>query len=103
MKAHIQLKVRPGAKQTAFTGRLDDIWKLDVSSPPVDGKANEEIIRFLAELCGTPRSALRIVSGAGSPRKLIEIAGMDNETLARVILESHGSRPHTGSASKRKS
>ena len=103
MKAHIQLKVRPGAKQTAFTGRLGDAWKLDVSSPPVDGKANEEIILFLAELFGTPRSAVRIVSGRASARKLIEIVGIDNGTLTRVILESHGSRPHTGSASKRKS
>jgi uncharacterized protein (TIGR00251 family) len=103
LKAHIQLKVRPGAKQAAFTGRLGDAWKLDVSSPPVDGKANEEIIRFLAKLFGTPRSAVRIVSGRDSARKLIEIVGIDSGTLARVILESHGSRPHTGSASKRKS
>jgi uncharacterized protein (TIGR00251 family) len=81
---------------------VGDALKLDVSAPPVDGKANEEIIRFLAQLCGTPRSAVRIVNGVSSARKLINIDGIDEGTLARVILETHGSRPHTGSAPKRK-
>lgn len=102
MKARVQLKVRAGAKKTSFTGSLGDASKLDVSVPPVDGRANEEIIRFLAALCGTPRSAVRIISGVSSTRKLIEITGIDEGTLARVILESHGSGPHTGSTRKRK-
>jgi uncharacterized protein (TIGR00251 family) len=102
LKVRVQLKVRAGAKQTSFTGLLGDVWKLDVSAPPVDGRANAEIIRYIAELCGTPRSAVRIVSGTANPRKIIEVMGIEEEALARVILESHGSRTHTGSAPKRK-
>jgi uncharacterized protein (TIGR00251 family) len=102
LKTRIQLKVRAAAKQTTFTGRLGAAWKLDVAAPPVDGRANEEIIRFIAEILGTQRSAVRIVSGAGGPRKILEIIGIDEGTLARVILESHGSRTHTGSAPQRK-
>ena len=102
MKARIQLKVRAGAKKTSFTGRLGDAWKLEVSAPPVDGRANEEIIRFIADMCGMQRSAVRMVSGGANPRKVIEIDGIDEATVARVILESHGSRTDTGRAPKRK-
>jgi hypothetical protein len=55
---------------------LGDAWKLDLAAPPVDGKANEECVRYLAEWAGVPRSRVRIVTGATSRRKLIEIEGM---------------------------
>ncbi|HMD71118.1 MAG TPA: DUF167 domain-containing protein [Bryobacteraceae bacterium] len=74
--ARLTVKVHPRAKRTAFAGRLGDAWKLDLAAPPVDGKANQECVRYLAEWAGVPRSRVRIASGAASRRKLVEIEGM---------------------------
>jgi hypothetical protein len=96
--ARITLKIRPGAKRTTFAGRLGDIWKLQVAAPPVDGKANEALVRFLAKLTGRPVNAVRIMSGFTSPMKTVEIEGVDLDALNRAILESHGPETHTGIA-----
>ncbi len=74
--ARIAVKVHPRAKRSAFAGRLGDAWKLDLAAPPVDGKANEECVRYLAEWAGVPRARVRIVSGATARRKVVEIEGM---------------------------
>ena len=64
MKARLTLKVRAGARRTEFAGPYDSGWKLNVAAPPVDGKANQAITRFLAKLAGIPASSVRIVTGA---------------------------------------
>ncbi len=96
--ARITLKIRAGAKRTAFAGKVGDVWKVQVAAPPVDGKANEALVRFLAKLTGRPVSAARIVSGFASPMKTVDIEGVDSEALDRAILESHGPETHTGIA-----
>ncbi len=96
--ARITLKIRAGAKRTEFARKLGDVWKLQVAAPPVDGKANEALSRFLAKLTGRPVSAVRIVSGFTSPMKTVEIDGVDSQALDRAILESHGPETHTGIA-----
>jgi hypothetical protein len=100
--SRISLKVRAGARKTEFTGRLGGVWKLAVAAPPLDGKANDEIIRFLAKLTRVPKGSIRIVTGQTSTAKLIEVEGVENETLERVILESNGSGSHSGSSAPRK-
>jgi uncharacterized protein (TIGR00251 family) len=106
MKARLTLKVRAGARKTEFTGTFGDAWKLHVSAPPVDGKANQTIIRFLARLAGVPTAAVRIVSGYGSATKMVEIEGIESSDLRvlilRAILESHGHTSDTGSTSPSK-
>jgi uncharacterized protein (TIGR00251 family) len=79
--ARIAVKVHPRARRSAITGRLGDAWKLDLAAPPVDGKANEECIRFFAELAGVPRSRVRIVTGATGRMKVVEIDGVALEDL----------------------
>ena len=74
--ARIAVKVHPRARRSAFAGQLGDAWKLDLAAPPVDGKANEECVRYVAEWAGVPRSGVRIVTGATSRRKVVEIEGM---------------------------
>jgi hypothetical protein len=91
MKARVALKVRAGARKTEFAGRFGDAWKLHVAAPPVDGKANEAIVRFFAKLTGVPANSVRIVTGLAATGKLIEIDGIDPRTLERAILESQGS------------
>ena len=102
MKTRVSLKVAAGARTTAFAGRFGDAWKLHVAAPPVDGKANDAIVKFFARLLEVPAGSVRIVSGLTSSRKTLEIEGVSAETLERAILESHGPRPNSGSAPPRK-
>jgi uncharacterized protein (TIGR00251 family) len=81
--ARIAVKVHARAKRTAITGRLGDAYKLDLAAPPVDGKANEECVRFLAELAGVPRGAVSIVQGGASRMKVVEIEGRTEEEMER--------------------
>jgi hypothetical protein len=79
--ARLTVKVHPRARRTALTGRLGETWKLDLAAPPVDGKANEECVRFFAELARVPRSRVRIVQGAAGRIKVVEIDGVAEEDL----------------------
>ena len=81
--ARLTVKVHPRAKRSAVTGRLGDAWKLDLAAPPVDGKANDECMRFFAALAGVPRARVRIVTGLTSRTKVVEIEGVPQEDLER--------------------
>jgi uncharacterized protein (TIGR00251 family) len=83
--ARISVKVHPRAKRTALAGRFGEAYKLDLAAPPVDGKANDECIRFFAELARVPRSRVRIVTGASGRMKLIEIEDVPQESLDRLL------------------
>ena len=86
--ARIQVKVHPRAKRSAVSGRLGDAWKLDLAAPPVEGKANDECIRFLAGLAGVPRSRIRIITGAAARTKLIDIEGAAQETVDALLTRA---------------
>lgn len=83
--ARLTVKVHPRAKRSAITGRFGDAWKLDLAAPPVDGRANEECVRFFAELAGVAKSRVRIVTGAASRLKVVEIEGLAQEALAQLL------------------
>jgi uncharacterized protein (TIGR00251 family) len=83
--ARLTVKVHPRAKRSALNGRFGEAWKLDLAAPPVDGKANDECVRFFAELAGVPKSRVRIVSGATSRLKLVEIEGVSQEALEKLL------------------
>jgi uncharacterized protein (TIGR00251 family) len=83
--ARLTVKVHPRAKRSAVTGRLGDAWKVALAAPPVDGKANDECVRFLAELARVPRARVRIVSGLTSRLKVVEIEGISQEELERLL------------------
>ena len=104
MKARLTLKIRAGARKTEFAGQFGKAWKLHVAAPPVDGKANDAIVRFisqLAQLAGVPTASVRIVSGFTGTTTIVEVAGLDSASLERAILESHGHPSHSGSAAAR--
>ena len=82
--ARFTVKVHPRAKRAAVTGRLGDAWKVDLTAPPTEGKANEECVRFLAELAGVPRARVRIVTGLTSRTKVVEIEGVTEEEFGRA-------------------
>ena len=83
--ARLTVKVHPRARRSALAGRLGDAWKLSLAAPPVDGKANDECVRFLAEFARVPRSRVRIVMGLTSRVKVVEIEGVPQEDLERRL------------------
>jgi uncharacterized protein len=83
--ARLTVKVHPRAKRSGIAGRLGEAWKLDLAAPPVDGKANDECVRFFAELVDVPRARVRIVMGATSRTKVVEIEGIEQAELERVL------------------
>ena len=72
----LRIKVVPQASRTELAGFHGDTVRIRVSATPVDGAANRELLRFLAELLAVPRSAVHLRSGAGSRSKLVSVSGV---------------------------
>ena len=72
----LSVKVHPRARKNAITGVVGDALKLALTAPPVEGKANEACIKFLAEFLQVPRSSVTIAAGESSRQKLIRVAGV---------------------------
>ena len=79
--ARVTVRVHPRARRTRVAGIVGDAYKLDINAPPVDGKANEACVRFLAGLAGVAPSRIRIVSGLTSRVKVFEIEGITQEAM----------------------
>ena len=78
----LKLRVSPGAKKSGFTGVLPDgRTKVSIAAPPVDGRANEALIAFLARALDLPKRSLRLAHGAGGRDKVVEV-DLDPEELA---------------------
>jgi uncharacterized protein (TIGR00251 family) len=86
--ARITVRVHPRAKQSAITGRFGEAYKLDLAAPPVDGKANQECVRYLAGVLDVPRGAVRIVLGETSRIKVIEVDGLDAAEVERRLARA---------------
>jgi len=74
--ATFQVKVHPRARKNAITGVAGGALKLALTAPPVEGRANEACIEYLAEFLNVARSSVTIAAGESSRQKLIRIAGM---------------------------
>ena len=72
----LELHVQPGASRSEFAGEHGGRLKVCLAAPPVEGKANAELIAFLAEHYGVPKRSVRITAGATSRRKRVEITGI---------------------------
>jgi uncharacterized protein (TIGR00251 family) len=83
--ARITVKVQPRARATRVIGRLENAYRLQIAAPPVDGKANEACLAFLAEVAGVAKSRVRIISGLTSRLKVVEIDGIGQEEMERRL------------------
>ena len=81
----LKLHVHPGAKRNGFSGIFGDAVKLDLQTPPVDGKANAALLKFLAKLLKCPKSSISIVSGESSRDKILEFNSIDKDTLLNFL------------------
>jgi len=81
--ATFTVRVQPRAKRNAIVAEMGDALKIALTAPPVEGKANEACIAFLAEVLDVPRSSVTIAAGETSRNKLIRVNG---RTAAQVEL-----------------
>ena len=79
--------IQPGARQTRLVGLYDHCLKIQLQSPPVDGKANKALIAFLAKLCGVAKSAVQIKKGLSSRRKTVLISPLEQLPAALKSLK----------------
>lgn len=86
--AALALRVTPRASKNEIVEVLSDgTVKVHLTAPPVEGKANEALLKFLSDILDVPVSHLDIVAGAGGRDKLVAVTDMDVETLHKKIVE----------------
>ena len=79
------VKVHPRARKNAVTGEVGDALKLSLTTPPVEGRANEACIGFFAKLLKVPRSSDTIAAGQTSRNKVIRVAGVTAAYVAERL------------------
>jgi len=79
------LRVSPGADRSGVVGRRGDAWKVRVAAPPEGGKANDAVVRLLAETLDVPRRDVEILSGHGSRDKVVALAGIGPDEIERRL------------------
>ncbi len=85
--ATFAVKVHPRARKNAITGTMGDVVKLALTAPPVDGKANQAVIEFFADLFDIPRSSVTIASGETSRNKVVRISGLNKRTVEERLAD----------------
>jgi uncharacterized protein (TIGR00251 family) len=81
----LRIYVQPGASDSSFAGDFDGRLKIRLKAPPVEGKANKELIRFMAKHLKLSKSSIGILRGETSRKKDLLIEGLDLETLLSKI------------------
>ena len=85
---------RPRAKESAVMGIREGALDVRLAAPPVEGLANEELVRTIAEALGTSRQSVQLVRGKNSREKLVEVAGLSvGEAIARLERHFRGAAP----------
>jgi uncharacterized protein (TIGR00251 family) len=82
----IVVHVVPRSKATELAGRHGDAIRIRLAAPPVDGAANDELVRFLAERLEVSRNAVRIVRGVTGRRKTVSVEGLTSDDAQRLLM-----------------
>jgi uncharacterized protein (TIGR00251 family) len=90
VSARLTLRVSPGASRSVVVGRHGAGWKVRVTAAPEDGKANDAVVRLLADTLALSAKDVQIVSGRSSRDKIVALEGMRPEEIARRLAEASG-------------
>jgi uncharacterized protein (TIGR00251 family) len=80
-----EVRVQPRASRNEIVGVREGVIRIRLQAPPVDGAANEALVRFLADEFGVSARAVRIVSGFGSRHKVVEVEAVALPALDRLL------------------
>jgi uncharacterized protein (TIGR00251 family) len=84
--SRIKVYVQPRASKTAIVGMHGDAVHIRLTAPPVENAANEALVELLAARLGVAKRQVRVVAGAASRRKVIEIDGISAEAALSMLL-----------------
>ena len=82
---YISLHVQPGARKEGVAGLFGTSLKVALKAPPVDGKANSALLRFLADTLKVPQANLELCAGASSRDKKVFVAGLTPEQIEQLL------------------
>ena len=83
-----RVRLQPRASRNEIAGVVDGVLRVRLHAPPVDGAANEALVAFLADRLAIPRRGVRIVTGATSRTKMIEVDGVSSAAVERLAAGS---------------
>ncbi len=89
----LTVHVQPNASKTECVGVHGDAFKIRLAARPVDGAANDELIRFVAEQCVVSRANVQIQAGAGARRKRLRVTGITAQKVLERLLFRHRKDP----------
>lgn len=84
-QTRIMVQVISSASRNQVVGLVNDILKVKIAAPPVEGKANKKLIEFLSDCLGISKSRLNIAKGETSRKKVVVIEGLDGEEVRKRL------------------
>jgi uncharacterized protein (TIGR00251 family) len=81
----VAVRVQPKASTNGIVGLHGDALKVRLTAPPVDGAANDALVELFADTFGIPRRGITIVAGASSRSKVVELHGVSEERVRRLV------------------
>jgi len=84
----IKVHVNPNAKKTAVIGMHGDAVKIQIAEPPVKGRANKGLLKFIAKKLNISKESVSIKSGSSSRKKTVAVQGVRMEDAMKKLLES---------------
>jgi uncharacterized protein (TIGR00251 family) len=95
----LSLRVQPGARRTALVARLaSGEWKVAVSAPPADGRANDAVVELVSDLLGVRRSQVTLVRGASARSKVVDVDGVSAEAAEQRLEQALAAEGGEGDA-----
>lgn len=85
-RTRLEIHVQPNAKKNEIIQQQDGSFKIKITAPPQEGKANRELIAFLAQKLKIKKSDITLIHGETSKTKLIEISGMDKSQVVNLLI-----------------
>jgi len=92
-KITLWVKVQPNARRNEILGFRDGAWQVRIAAPPVKGKANQELLKYLSQILEISKHQLTIEKGMTARRKAISISGLTRSQVEER-LKKHGSELH---------
>jgi uncharacterized protein (TIGR00251 family) len=84
-QVHLQVHVHPNSGRNQISGFRDGVLHVKIAAPPVEGRANLELVRFLSTVLGLGKSSVAVVKGATGHRKTVAVTGMDRERVLSLL------------------
>lgn len=81
----LSVRIQPRSSKNSFTRMEDGSLKIRLTAPPVDGAANEALVKFLSDILSIGKSQIEIISGHTSREKRVKLSGMSEADVNRLL------------------